>query len=70
MLEHGFGTQEAGSQRDRDDVFSSEFAGHGEGQAYDGNFDEIIKEIAAIVESVAVRDFENDCGASTWLAST
>jgi len=59
-VEDGFGAQEAGSQCDGDDVAFAEFAGHGEGEADDGDLDEIVEEVAAVVESVAVGNFEDD----------
>jgi len=60
VVEDGFGAEEAGSERDRDDVAFAEFAGHGEGQADDGDFHEVVEKIAAVVEGVAIGDFKNN----------
>ena len=60
MVEDGFGAQEAGRERDGGDIAFAEFAGHGEGQADDGDFHQVVEKIAAVVEGVAIGDFENN----------
>ena len=60
VVEDRFGTQKAGSERDRNDFAFAKFARHAEGQTNDRRFDKIIKNVAAVVERVAVGDFEDD----------
>ena len=70
VFENSFGAEKARSEGDGDDVAFAEFAGHGEGEADDGNFDEVVEEVATVVEGVAVGDFEDDGGRAAGLAAS
>jgi hypothetical protein len=70
VFENSFGTEKSGGEGDGDNVAFAEFAGHGEGEADDGNFDEVVEEVAAVVEGVAVGDFEDDGGRAAGLAAS
>src|SRR5258708_13870300 len=65
MFKHSLRAQETRSKRHRNDVPLAQLAGHGEGQPYHGNFHQIVEKIAAVIESVAICDFENDPMPST-----
>ena len=54
MFEHRFGAKEAGRERDRRDLVLAKFFREGEGHAYGRDLDEVVEEVAAVVESVAV----------------
>src|SRR3981081_2827164 len=65
MLQYPFRTQKARSQRHRNNVSFAQLAGHGEGQPYDGNLHQVIENVAAVVKSIPISNFENNSSAST-----
>src|SRR5713101_9037219 len=70
MLQYSFRTQKARSQRHRNNVSFAQFAGHGEGQPYDGNLHQVIENVSAVVKSIPICNFENNSSASTQAASS
>src|ERR1700722_272518 len=64
MFEHGFGAQKAGGERDGDDSPFVQLAGHGKGQAYHRDFHQVVKNISAVIERIAIGDFENNGAAA------
>lgn len=60
MLKDRFRAQKTRSHGNGDNIAPAQFTAHGEGEPDHGSLDLVVKNIAAIVERVAVRDFEDD----------
>lgn len=43
----------------------AQLAGHGEGEPNDGDLNQVVEDVAAVVKSIAVSNFENNSLAST-----
>src|SRR5216683_2376808 len=65
MLQYPFRTQKARSQRHRNNISFAQLAGHGEGQPYDGNLYQVVKNVTAVVKSIPIGNFENNSSPST-----
>ncbi len=60
VLEDPFRAQKAGGKGDGGDAALPKFAGHRKGEADNGNLNEVVEKVAAVVEGIAVGDFEDD----------